>query len=235
MRFGAMLLIGMSAFAAEEEPASDEIEKGHSLVYKKCAECHTLKRVFRAHYDETRWQRTIDRMIENNLEITPQERTDVVAYLVSLDDTHDASTAEIIGSFHFMLVHFPIGLWLSIAFFEVLFLLAGFPIAKGTLHGFVRLAVLLTLPTVAMGYLLIREKSTIPELLAWHRNFGILVGVLAIATWGLRERAAGGGRGGWVYRLLLLTLAFVVGVTGHLGGVLVHGDFLGQLIPELKL
>ncbi len=63
--------------------------------------------------------------------------------------------------------------------------------------------------------------------LPWHRWLGTAAAILAIVTLIISERDAYKGRIGIPTRAMLFTLAALIVVTGHLGGLLTHGeDFL---------
>ncbi len=63
-----------SKFASSSDPAAQ-------LVARKCSLCHTLDRVEQAQKDRAAWQQTVDRMAQNGMVATEQERAAIVDYL----------------------------------------------------------------------------------------------------------------------------------------------------------
>lgn len=214
--------------AAESDPA-DAIARGRELTHEKCTECHSLRRVFAAHYAKAEWNEAIDRMVGQGLEISPESRADVIEYLLSQEG--DRRTTELLGEFHFFLIHFPIALLLVLPILEGFAAARGPGLTRDSTHVVVVLAAILAVLTAAAGYLLVVERLTIPPLMAWHRNLGIAAAILAVATWIARAAAIRRGTpaAAWLYRGMLGTAALTTAVAGHLGGWLVHGDYLGQL------
>lgn len=54
---------------------------GADLVQQRCTMCHTLDRVESATYDRAGWTKTVDRMKQNGLVITPDEESTIIDYL----------------------------------------------------------------------------------------------------------------------------------------------------------
>ncbi len=139
---------------------------------------------------------------------------------------------ERVGMFHYSVVHFPIALIFIVLLLEGLAFLFRWP-AK---HDLIQLLLLLTvvsgLAAAGLGLLLAKDMVTMSEDLSDHRIAGLAtVGLLAGALV-LRELTIWSGMSWsrWGYRLLLLLAAISVGAAGHLGGMLVHGEFLPFLV-----
>jgi uncharacterized membrane protein len=136
-----------------------------------------------------------------------------------------------IGQFHPAIVHFPIALLVAAMVFEALAWATG----KKALHHAgvlnLHLGALSALATALIGWAFASTMGMEPDLkptLELHRWTGIAAVVwalVALATWHwhrLRNRE----EAGWPYRITLVIGAILVGVAGHLGGLLVYGlDF----------
>lgn len=158
------------------------------------------------------------------------------AHVDEADDVHDHDHAHEdglgaflhwLGHFHVVSVHFPLGLLLAGAVGEVLSLLT----RQRWLHDGVRFCVwagmLGTLVAVPLGWLLLGwEFRHDDAITAAHRWLGTMMLVWAVALVIVMERArrAAGSGWAWAYRLTLWLGAIALGVTGHLGGMLVHGE-----------
>jgi hypothetical protein len=69
----------------EEEPVGEDSDvNAAELLEDRCTPCHTLDRVYRAAHDEAGWNATLDEMIGYGAKLDSAERTELVAYLVSL-------------------------------------------------------------------------------------------------------------------------------------------------------
>lgn len=70
-----------------EEPQAPPAgtEEGQRLVETKCAGCHTLDRVEQADKSGEQWVATVDRMVDNGLVLTDEEKQAIVAYLSARD------------------------------------------------------------------------------------------------------------------------------------------------------
>jgi cytochrome c5 len=76
--------------AAEEDAATEDastadegMADGEQLVQERCTVCHDLTRVEAADYDEAGWEASVDRMIQNGANLTPEERDIVVDFLAA--------------------------------------------------------------------------------------------------------------------------------------------------------
>ena len=207
---------------------------GEELVMYRCVECHTLKRVFRAHYDSLEWSETIGRMEEQGLYVEDEERAAIIAFLVG--QREERSLLQLMGMQHFLLLHFPVVLILIAALFEGMALWRKEGLAEGHANLVARLAVATTAATIALGFALIWERETLAPGLVLHRNLGIAAGVLMLVALVGREMAVkrASERAAWIYRGALLLAVILVGLTADRGGVLVHGNFIQDTL-ELVL
>lgn len=54
---------------------------GQALMQERCTVCHSLDRVESKHQTADQWKKTVDRMISNGAQLTPQEEQVLVDYL----------------------------------------------------------------------------------------------------------------------------------------------------------
>ena len=131
-----------------------------------------------------------------------------------------------LGKFHVVVVHLPIGLLLAAMAGELWF--AGRRVREPASS--VRFCVLLgavsAIVATVLGWLHAASGHGMssPLILAWHRWLGTTTSVGAIGLAVLSEIDSRRGVRSWWFRLLLLLAALLVAVTGHLGGILVHGE-----------
>lgn len=149
-----------------------------------------------------------------------------------MDGSTQGGTAHLLqtlGAFHPLIVHFPIALLLTAALLEVISIWN-----KG--HSGLRFAILINLTLGTLGAMLaatlgwvdaahIGFEPDLKPVLAWHRWLGTSVAVGALATTALWYRLARHEYSGslWTYRTVLWLTVIVLGITGHLGGLLVYG------------
>lgn len=135
------------------------------------------------------------------------------------------------GPFHVIFLHLPIGLVAGIAMIEAWSLISergqAARVALPALYLFAAGAALLT---VLAGLSLAGQgQPESPQTLFWHRNFGLVTLLFIISGTVLCWRQAPR----WAQLGNLAALLLVIGVTGHLGGSLTHGDdFLTRRLPE---
>jgi len=132
------------------------------------------------------------------------------------------------GKFHPVVVHFPIGLLIAALFSEIFG--AVFPIRR--FREAARVLVNLGAPMAAIAAALgwaagrfAKYPGELEQVLSTHRWFGISTAVLALTTLALlelfwRKQDPGLRR---AYLAALVLTALFVGITGHLGGTLIHG------------
>jgi len=64
--------------------AGDTPADGKALLEERCTVCHNLDRVYAEKRDETGWNAVVDDMVSKGAKLDSEERTTLVAYLVSL-------------------------------------------------------------------------------------------------------------------------------------------------------
>jgi uncharacterized membrane protein len=135
----------------------------------------------------------------------------------------------LIGRLHPLLVHFPIAFVLAAAGAEAAALVTGDESWRLMARRTVRIAGACAVVAAIAGWRLALDTGADDAaLLEWHRWLGTSA---TAATVGAAIAASAPGRRRpfviWTYRSALLAAAALVGITGHLGGVLAWGaDFL---------
>jgi len=88
----AMLLVvigcqsaGQTGTGSQDSATPSEGSSGEALAQTKCTMCHPYDRVEQAQKDRAGWEETIDRMVQNGLVVTPDERQQITDYLVERD------------------------------------------------------------------------------------------------------------------------------------------------------
>lgn len=151
----------------------------------------------------------------------------------------EASTlTQFVGRFHPLLVHLPIGFLLLTAIVELLartrrFAASGLGALMPVLLG---LGALSTVGAILTGTLLSWTGEYDPVLVARHQAWGMYLGVAVMlacvaAWWRTRQQ---GRAPEATYGLTFAASLVLVGVTGHLGGALTHGEtYLTEHMPPV--
>jgi len=143
---------------------------------------------------------------------------------------------QLLGRFHPLLVHFPIGL-LVVAFFMELLTIGGK--RKGLREGtnfIVYLGAILAIFTALFGWLLRTQEDYTGDLVDNHQYTGIATAVLAgITVLLLRATLKGRFSNFRAYRFGLVVTVILLTIAGHLGASLTHGeDYLTSVLPGDK-
>lgn len=134
-----------------------------------------------------------------------------------------------IGKLHPLLLHFPIGLVLAAAAAELLAIVTQRTRWRVVAVANARVGAALAAVTAFAGWELTSASFVEPSrLLEWHRWIGVSGTVAAIgAALASMRLDARSPRFAFVYRAALFAAAGLIGVAGHIGGMLVWGaDFL---------
>lgn len=129
---------------------------------------------------------------------------------------------ELLGKFHPLFVHLPIGFIILLAILEWLALRPHWKELATANRVILLLSIPVSLASVVCGWLLADSGGYDATALFWHRWLGTAVAVATIVLWILRQR-------GWMtaYRRSLFITLIVLTVASHFGGSLTHGsDFL---------
>jgi uncharacterized membrane protein len=135
---------------------------------------------------------------------------------------------QFFGQFHPAIVHFPLALLLVAVLAESISWFTGKQVFHHVGACNLHMAAISAIPAAAFGWALAAYKGTETDLestLFWHRWVGTGAAVwalIALVAW-YRYRKEGNDGGIWFYRFSLLVGGVLVGISGHLGGVLVYG------------
>ena len=135
---------------------------------------------------------------------------------------------ELIGRLHPLLIHFPIALVIAAVAAEAGAMITRDACWRQVGITNVRAGALFAVLAVLAGWSFAPAGAVDPSvLLQWHRWVGTTAAILSVTA----AMAAGGAgrnaaRARLVYRLALLGAGVLVGITGHLGGLLVWGTVI---------
>jgi uncharacterized membrane protein/mono/diheme cytochrome c family protein len=140
---------------------------------------------------------------------------------------------QLLGRFHPLLVHFPIGL-LVVAFFFELLNIGGKRkgLRQGT-HWMLYVGTLFAILSALLGWLLRTQEDYTGELVDNHQYTGIATAVFALVTTILLLQTLKGKLPNfWAYRVSLTVTVILLSIAGHLGSSLTHGeDYLSNVLP----
>jgi len=147
------------------------------------------------------------------------------------DHTETASTFRLIpfiGKLHPIAVHLPIALFLVAALAELLFLFSGVPLFRSAARFNLLVAVPATVASILPGLAAATGTTYPPDyarVLFFHKALGISVLVLGTVSATFSELVSRRKEKASVaiYRIALFLTALLVGIAGHLGGLLVYG------------
>lgn len=150
-------------------------------------------------------------------------------FAVRLDGRAHADWLQFLGRFHPVLLHLPIGLIVLVPVLEVAG--GGRPALREAADFVLRAALVLALPTLALGYMLAYGAGDVGTTVTYHMwgaialCIGLMLCVLVRPAWALRGQAL-------VYPALLTLTLFALIWTGHEGGSITHGnDYLTAHMP----
>lgn len=131
-----------------------------------------------------------------------------------------------IGKFHLVLLHFPIALLVGAAIAECWTIVAKPRVAGSVIRFCVLFGATTAVVVAALGWLhaLNGYGAGMPRILTLHRWLGTVTGLWLVATAAFTEWDARRGVRSMATRGLLLAGALLVGLTGHVGGILTHGE-----------
>lgn len=141
---------------------------------------------------------------------------------------------DFLGRLHPIITHFPIGLLIFAGFLE-LFTLGKF---QHPMRQAIRLMVifgaLAAIFSALFGWLLAENQGTSGSTLDLHKNLGIATAILSLLLVFFLQKTENNPKSQLIqsYRGLLFLAGLGVGLAGHFGGSLVHGeDFLTEVLP----
>ena len=124
-----------------------------------------------------------------------------------------------------MLVHFPIALLICALIADLLLILTGRAWFDGACHFCILGGAAGAVVTTVLGWLAGRFEGYSGDQLEFHFWLGIATACLAVIVAALDEyrRQKCARRMRWIVRVLLVTTAVTVALTGYSGGVIVYG------------
>jgi uncharacterized membrane protein len=130
-----------------------------------------------------------------------------------------------IGRLHPLLIHFPIALVIAAALAEAVALITANDRWRTAARSNIRAGAVFTVLATIAGWRLALGPGMEPsQLLEWHRWLGIFTAAVTFAAALATSEAGRSARRVQIYRIALFTAGTLVGVTGHLGGLLVWGE-----------
>jgi hypothetical protein len=128
----------------------------------------------------------------------------------------------LLGRFHVLVLHLPIGILLLAVLLELLTLRQGFRALEASLPLIWLLGAAGALATVVLGYLHASEGGFEGEVVNLHRWSGSALALLAFAVWAWRAELPASFTRFRLVPVVLVTAALFA--TGHYGGSLTHGS-----------
>lgn len=140
---------------------------------------------------------------------------------------------QLIGRFHTLLVHFPIGLLVVALFFEFFTIGGKRQSLRGGINGMVYLGAVFAILSALLGWLLSTYDDYSGDLVTNHQYVGIATAVFGLGTALLLRSTLNGKLPDFrFYRVGLFTTVVLLTVAGHLGASLTHGeDYLTSVLP----
>jgi uncharacterized membrane protein/mono/diheme cytochrome c family protein len=141
---------------------------------------------------------------------------------------------KLLGRFHPMVVHFPIGLLVVAAFLEFLTLGGKRQGLREGINWMIYLGATFAVLAAALGWLLRTHDDYVGDLVQFHQNAGIATALLACITYILLRNTLTGRLANFIYYRVGLSLTvLLLVVAGHLGANLTHGeDYLTSVLPN---
>ncbi|HMN94973.1 MAG TPA: PSD1 and planctomycete cytochrome C domain-containing protein [Phycisphaerales bacterium] len=143
---------------------------------------------------------------------------------------------QFFGSFHPILVHFPIGLLVAACLLEFLRRRRGERTPSSAATACLLLGTLGAAAAALAGWSSAERAGYAGTTLDWHRWAGVSAAVVSAATLiacGIAWWRPGRQALVW-HRFMMVALVVAVGAAGHLGGTLVHGDWFGAALARLR-
>lgn len=135
-----------------------------------------------------------------------------------------------IGSFHLVLVHFPIALINMVIISELLLARSGKPMFEFSSRFMLIAAAIISTPTAILGFVFSYSsvyEAMMAPFLWWHMWLGICTALLTIVVAAMRERYGVDN----LYYVFLVILVLLVNLTGFFGGGMVFGPY--HMYPPL--
>lgn len=135
---------------------------------------------------------------------------------------------KLFGSYHPLLVHFPVALIIAASVAETLLIIKRNPDYGAAARFCVAAAAWVSIPAALAGFAIASSHSfegAAATYFSIHRIAGITTPVLAFLAWAMGEGSRRSGQvwEQWLYRVFLLVALISVIVAGLAGGELAHG------------
>lgn len=159
--------------------------------------------------------------------------------LLSVSETgHPSDASLFFGRFHPLLVHLPIGILLIAALLELVTRLQWWGTFNKAVTALLFVGAWSAILAAIAGLYLAQGGGYDPPTLLWHKRLGVVIAILASATYPLKvwtnstvrppTKALKRGYAGSV-----AALVFGIALAGHFGGELTHGDgYLTRYMPD---
>ena len=139
-----------------------------------------------------------------------------------------------LGSFHVIILHFPLVLVMVVAVLEVIWHRNGGDELRRIIYWMTQFTAVSTLLTVGLGILLVRPGEYDGQVMESHKNYALAVMWISVVAMGLltweRHKASARLRNG--FRGLLVLIVLLLPLVGHSGGTMTHGsEFLLENAP----
>jgi len=134
---------------------------------------------------------------------------------------------SLLGPFHPVLVHLPIGILLLACLFQWLVVKEQYKKLEPAIGISLFWGMLFAILACITGFMLSQTGDYEGDLVDKHLWFGIAVAVVSVVQYYLYKKSINAGFAKWI----ALILALLITITGHLGGSLTHGaDYLSKAI-----
>ena len=151
---------------------------------------------------------------------------------------HFSNLLVVIGRFHPLVLHFPIGLIAGVAGLELWMLFRPGSDLRPATGMLLALASISAVVAAVCGLLLARSGGYDEGLLVRHRLFGVATAFLAFAAlmFHRRLKRSSAGRRAALYHFSLAACVIATAAAGHYGGIITHGSKtpFGALIKLLR-
>lgn len=139
------------------------------------------------------------------------------------------SVSDILGRFHPLLVHLPIGMLLLAVLLQWLAGISRFSNLRPALPLVLLLGMISALASCLSGYCLSLAGDYDIDLISRHQWMGILTAIVSVIWYWLEKRQVGNR---YLQSTSLAAFALIT-ITGHFGGALTHGeDYLSELFSN---
>lgn len=135
------------------------------------------------------------------------------------------SLSDLIGRFHPVLVHLPIGILVLACFFQLLTIKARFTVLQPAIPVMFFWGMIGAVLSCISGYMLSLSGDYEGQLVGRHQWLGIFTAIASLVLWLLYKLSIGEK----IARVFSVGIIILVTITGHMGGSLTHGsDYLTE-------